>query len=52
MRDFSHQCLLGYFLGVLTITFSHDATRDINAKYVKRRGLRKDMPFEGRNSKF
>jgi len=35
MGDFAHQCLLGYFLGVLTITYSQDATTDINAKYVK-----------------
>jgi len=38
MRDFAHQCLLRYFLGVLTITYSQDATTDIDAKYAKRRG--------------
>jgi len=33
------------FFGVLTITFSHDATTDINAKYVKRRGSAQGYAF-------
>jgi len=46
MRDFAHQCLLGYFFGgVLTITYSQDATTDINAKYVKRRGSAQGCAF-------
>jgi len=47
MGDFAHQCLLGYFLGVLTITYSQDATTDINAKYVKRRGSAQGCAFWG-----
>jgi len=47
MRDFAHQCLLGYFLGVLTITYSQDANTDINAKYVKRRGSAQGCAFWG-----
>ena len=40
------------FLGVLEITYSQDATTDINAKYVKKAVLRKDMPFGGAKPKF
>jgi len=38
MRDFAHHCLLGYLFWILEITYSQDATTDIDAKYVKRRG--------------
>ena len=47
MRDFAHHCLLGYFFWVLTITYSQDATRDIDAKYVKRRGFAQGCVFLG-----
>ena len=33
------------FWGVLTITYSQDATTDINAKYVKRRGSAQGCAF-------
>jgi len=46
MRDFAHQCLLGcLFWGVLEITYSQDATTDIDAKYVKRRGSAQGCAF-------
>jgi len=46
MRDFAHQCLLGYpFLG--SITYSQDPTTDINAKYVKRHGSVQGCAFWG-----
>ena len=38
MRDFAHHCFLGYLFWILEITYSQDATTDIDAKYVKRRG--------------
>ena len=48
MRDFVHQCLLAYPpFSVLEITYSQDATTDINAKYVKDAVLCKDVPFGG-----
>jgi len=47
MCDFVHQHLLGYFWGVLEITYSQDATTDINAKYVKRRGSAQGCAFWG-----
>jgi len=46
MRDFAHHCLLGYFFG-LEITHSQDATTDIDAKYVKRRGPAQGCAFWG-----
>jgi len=48
MRD---QCLLGYFLGVLEIIYSQDATTDINAKYVRRRSSAQGCAFWGRKTK-
>jgi len=46
IRDFAHHCLLGYlFLGVLAITYSQDATTDIDAKYVNRRGSAQECAF-------
>ena len=47
MRDFVHQSLLSYFLGVLEITCSQDTTTDINAKYVKRPGSAQGCAFLG-----
>jgi len=35
------------FFGVLEITYSQDATTDINAKYVKRRGTAQGCAFLG-----
>jgi len=35
------------FFGVLTITYSQDATTDIDAKYVKRRGSAQGRAFQG-----
>ena len=40
-------CLPGYFWGVLTITYSHDATMDIDAKYVKRHRSAEGCAFSG-----
>jgi len=38
MRDFAQNCLLGYIIFLVpSITYSQDATTDIDAKYVKRR---------------
>jgi len=50
MRDFAHQCLLGYFLG-FTITYSQDGTTDIKQNTSKDAVLRKDVPFGGRKTK-
>jgi len=47
MRDFAHHCLLGYLFEVLEITYSQDATTDIDAKYVKRRGSAQVCAFGG-----
>jgi len=45
MRDFAHQRYSAIFWGVLTITYSQDATTDIDAKYVERRGSTKGCAF-------
>jgi len=48
MRDFAHHCLLSYlFWGVLEITYSQDATMDIDTKYVKRCGSVQGCVFWG-----
>ena len=46
MRDFAHQ-FTRLFLGVLEITYSQDATTDIDAKYAKRRGSVHGCAFSG-----
>jgi len=51
MRDFAHHYLLGYHFLVLEISYSQDATMDINTKYVKDAVLCKDMPFRGCKTK-
>jgi len=43
MRDFAHHCLLGNFFG----SKRQDATTDIDAKYVKRRGSAQGCTFWG-----
>jgi len=51
MRDFAQNCVLGYpFLGGLEITYIQDATTDIDAKYVKRRGSVQGCAFWGRKT--
>jgi len=47
MRDFAHHCLLGYLFWVLEITYSQDATANIDTKYVKRRGSAQGCAFWG-----
>jgi len=45
MPDFAHHRLLGYLFWVLEITYCQDATTDINAKYIKRRGSAQECAF-------
>ena len=53
MRDFAHQIVYSAICAVfwvLHLIYSQDARTDFHAKYVKRRGPRKDVPFGGRKA--
>jgi len=45
------KCLLGYFLGVLKITYRQAARTDFDKKYVKRRGSMQRCAFLGLQTK-